>query len=61
MIEFQGQESEKRRETTDNVRIEKSRRSGLSQATRVRCRTKRTTYAGGTGGISRRRNRRWAW
>ena len=58
MIEFQGQESEKRRETTDNIRVEKSRSSGLSRESRVRYHTKRTTYV---GGISRRRNRRWAW
>jgi len=58
MIEFQGQESENRREMADNIRIEKSRRLGPPGATRTRQRPKRTTYV---GGISRRRNRRWAW
>ena len=59
MIEFQGYESEMRREMTDDVRIEKSRHLDPPRATRTHQRPKRTTYVG--GGISRRRNRRWAW
>ena len=58
MIEFEGQESEKSHEMTDDFRMQKSRRLGPPVATRTRQRPKRTTY---TGGISRRRNRRWAW